>query len=168
MQLLPLESCPDVGGAYVVALRIATPIDVRLGKAAPIRLPAGRYLYCGSAYGAGGLRARLGRHFRRDKTIRWHIDQLTSAGEVIGAWAIAQGDECELVRRLGFLQSPVAGFGASDCASCRSHLLRWPRRIARAVLARALAEDNAEPLWLTASPPPPRAAASRDISRRRP
>ncbi|MCP9627942.1 GIY-YIG nuclease family protein [Rhodopseudomonas palustris] len=170
MQRLSLECCPDASGAYVVALRIAAPVSVRLGKAAPVALAAGRYLYCGSAYGPGGLRARLGRHFRRDKSIRWHIDQLTTAGDVLGAWAIPQRDECELVRRLGFLHSPIAGFGASDCPDCRSHLLHWPQRIARSAITTALAANAARPLWLNGPTisPPPRAAASRDTSRPRP
>ncbi|MFC0238900.1 GIY-YIG nuclease family protein [Rhodopseudomonas telluris] len=170
MQRSSLESCPDAGGAYVVALSLAAPPRVRLGQATPITVAAGRYLYCGSAYGPGGLRARLGRHFRRDKSIRWHIDQLTTAGEVLGAWAIPRGNECELVRRLGFLHAPIAGFGASDCPSCRSHLLHWPRRIARSTIIKALAAGAARPLWVTTlvtSPPPP-AAASRDTCRPRP
>jgi Uri superfamily endonuclease len=41
------------------------------GRAA-IELPAGRFLYCGSAKGQGGSKARLSRHF---KSVRWHIDQ---------------------------------------------------------------------------------------------
>lgn len=170
MRQLRLDSCPNAGGAYVVALRLAAPVSVRIGNAAAITLPTGRYLYCGSAYGPGGLRARLGRHFRRDKTIRWHIDQLTTAGNVLGAWAIADGNECELVRRLGLLHSPIAGFGASDCPSCRSHLLRWPQRIPRAAITTALAADAQRPLWLiaSASPASPHAAASRDICRHRP
>ncbi|WP_420134783.1 GIY-YIG nuclease family protein [Rhodopseudomonas sp.] len=170
MQLPSLDLCPAIGGAYVVALRVGAPLSVRLGRAEPVRLAAGRYLYCGSAYGPGGLRARIGRHFRRDKSIRWHIDQLTTTSDVLGAWTIPQGDECELVRRLGFLGSPIAGFGASDCPACRSHLLHWPQRIARSALTAALAANAAHPLWLNgpATSPPPRAATSRDISRLRP
>ena len=170
MRRFQLDCCPTEGGAYVAALRLAAPIEVRLGRAAPIDLPAGRYLYCGSAYGPGGLRARLGRHFRRDKSIRGHVDQLTTAGAVLGAWAIVDGDECELVRRLGFLLAPIAGFGASDCPSCRSHLLRWPQRMSRATIAAALAPRAEDALWLTAqaSPPPSPAAASRDTCRPRP
>jgi Uri superfamily endonuclease len=143
-----LAACPNSAGAYVVAVAVATPIEVRCGGAAPALLQAGRYLYCGSAYGPGGLRARLGRHFRKAKSIRWHVDQLTTRGEVIGAWAIPQGDECELVQRLGLLPVPVDGFGASDCARCRSHLLRWPHRVARSTIVAALAGRGEPPVWL--------------------
>jgi hypothetical protein len=34
----------------------------------------------------GGLRARLARQMRRGKPIHWHIDRLTEAGTVLGAW----------------------------------------------------------------------------------
>ncbi|WP_322515310.1 GIY-YIG nuclease family protein [Rhodopseudomonas palustris] len=157
----PLAKCPNsqgaqgpqgAKGAYVVAIAIASPLGIRLGKAAPVLLPPGRYLYFGSAYGPGGLRARLGRHFRKQKSIRWHVDQLTTAGEVLGAWAVPQGDECALVRRLGDLPVPIDGFGASDCATCRSHLLRWPRRVPRRAIVAALSADSdARPVWLRAS-----------------
>jgi len=146
-----LSACPSGPGAYVVALSIAGPVAVRLGGAAPASLRGGRYLYCGSAHGPGGLTARLARHFRRDKTIRWHVDQLTTAGEVLGAWAIAGGDECALVARLGFLPVPMPGFGASDCAQCRSHLLRWPRRVPKRAIAAALAGGGPTPVWLDPS-----------------
>ncbi|MBI5128013.1 MAG: GIY-YIG nuclease family protein [Rhodopseudomonas palustris] len=152
MAHLQLAQCPKDRGAYVVALALPAPVPIRLGRAAPTMLRAGRYLYCGSAYGPGGLPARLGRHFRKAKSIRWHVDQLTTAGEVLGAWAVAQGDECALVRRLGFLPVPIDGFGASDCASCRSHLLRWPRRVPRSAIVAALAAGGgSDPVWLCAN-----------------
>ena len=98
---------------------------VMLSGRMPIALPAGRYLYCGSAKGRGGLKARLSRHMRRGKSVRWHVDQLTEQGFVIGAWIFPGGDECRLVQICSHLPMPIAGFGSSDCATCRSHLLQW-------------------------------------------
>jgi Uri superfamily endonuclease len=151
MPNLSLPDCPSGPGAYVVALSLASPLTVRLGRAAPVSLRAGRYLYCGSAYGPGGIGARLARHFRTHKTIRWHVDQLTSRGDVLGAWAFPGGDECGLVRRLGGLPVPIDGFGASDCTHCRSHLLRWPRLVSRRSIVAALTgDDGVAPVWLAA------------------
>jgi Uri superfamily endonuclease len=147
-------ACPPGPGAYVVAIAVAAPLTVRLGGALSARLRPGRYLYCGSAYGPGGLQARLSRHFRTDKSIRWHVDQLTTAGEVKGAWAIALGNECELVQRLGFLPVPIEGFGASDCTLCRSHLLRWPSRVSARAIRAALAAGGEPPVWLRVSATP--------------
>jgi Uri superfamily endonuclease len=114
---------PPLAGAYVLSVLLDTPIKVRIAGRVVVTLPAGRYLYCGSAKGPGGLRARLSRHMRRHKTLRWHIDQITSRGRVLGAWVAPGGNECELVGRLSRLRTPIPGFGSSDCARCRSHLL---------------------------------------------
>ncbi|CAA7611842.1 DUF123 domain-containing protein [Magnetospirillum sp. UT-4] len=111
------DTLPAVPGAYVLLVELAEPAA---------GLTAGRYLYCGSAKGPGGIRARVGRHMRRGKALRWHIDRLTEAGRVLGAWVFPGGDECALVAALSHLPVPVPGFGASDCRSCPAHLLAWP------------------------------------------
>jgi len=120
-----VDEAPSLPGAYVIAIELAETVMVTLCGRAPIDLPAGRYLYCGSAKGPGGLKARLSRHFRRGKSVRWHIDQLTERGSVVASWISPGGDECELVRRFSQLPIPLPGFGSSDCATCRSHLLHW-------------------------------------------
>ena len=56
---------PDIRGAYALVLRLAheTRLDIAtLGR--PL-LPAGLYLYAGSAWGPGGIRARVRRHLRQ-------------------------------------------------------------------------------------------------------
>ena len=109
-----VDEAPSLPGAYVIAIELADPLAVTLLGQAAIELPAGRYLYCGSAKGPGGLKARLSRHFRRGKSVRWHIDQLTERGSVVGSWIFPGGDECELVRRFTQLPIPIPGFGSSD------------------------------------------------------
>jgi Uri superfamily endonuclease len=59
-----------------MAIELADTVAMQSGRSSII-LPAGRYLYCGSAKGPGGLKARLSRHMRRGKSVRWHIDRLT-------------------------------------------------------------------------------------------
>jgi Uri superfamily endonuclease len=114
---------PPLAGAYVLSIQLDGPIKVRIAGRVATTVPEGLYLYCGSARGPGGLHARLRRHMRRHKTLRWHIDQITSRGRVLGAWVAPGGNECELVGRLSRLRTPIPGFGSSDCARCRSHLL---------------------------------------------
>jgi len=116
-------------GAYLLFVELAAPrvLDIpKLGK--PI-LAAGRYAYCGSAHGPGGLRARIGRHLRRDKAQHWHIDRLTAAGRVVRVRAVPGGRECDLARELLALPGasvPVPGFGSSDCRACPAHLVALP------------------------------------------
>lgn len=117
---------PTAAGAYVLIIRIDEPVGVTIAGKPAGTLRPGRYLYCGSAKGPGGLRARLSRHMRRRKSVRWHVDQLTSRGRVRGAWVAVDGDECDLVAALSHLPVPIPAFGSTDCARCGSHLLAWP------------------------------------------
>lgn len=133
---------PATPGAYVLLVRLDRPALVRLPGRKDAPLAAGRYLYCGSARGPGGMKARLARHMRSDKSVRWHIDQLTTIGTVAGAWIFPDGDECALVTSLSGLPVPLPGFGSSDCRTCRSHLLFWPDGL------------PAPASWMTAQPSP--------------
>lgn len=120
------ERLPAVPGAYVLILELEAEVMVRLPGRPDAVLPPGRYLYCGSARGPGGIKARVARHMRREKAVRWHVDRLTMAGTVLGAYAFPGGDECRLVSALSALPIPAPGFGSSDCSVCASHLLAWP------------------------------------------
>ena len=120
------DAAPSAPGAYILQVDIAESVLVTIAGRSPTELTAGRYLYCGSAKGPGGLRARLARHMRHGKSVHWHIDQLTERGIIIGSWIVPNGRQCELVAMLGSLPMPIPGFGSSDCRRCRSHLLYRP------------------------------------------
>lgn len=63
-------------GTYLLAVRLDSPRTVGVGALGDIRFDAGVYIYVGSAM--GGLDQRVGRHLSGRKTLRWHIDYLTS------------------------------------------------------------------------------------------
>lgn len=115
-------------GAYVLVIALREPVGFALGGIVH-QLSAGHYLYAGSAYGPGGIDARLRRHFGREKTLHWHVDRLTTLAASIRAFALEGGSECEIVTRLSGLpdaRHPIPGFGSSDCRTCVSHLLQAP------------------------------------------
>ncbi len=120
------DAAPSAPGAYILQINLTEPIMVMIAGPSPVDLPAGDYLYCGSANGPGGLKSRLGRHMRQGKSVHWHIDQLTERGTVTGSWIVPNGRECDLVAMLAPMPMPIPGFGSSDCERCRSHLLRYP------------------------------------------
>ncbi len=116
-------------GAYLLLIELAAPLSLELAGRPAAVLSPGRYTYAGSAYGPGGLRARIARHLRKDKAQRWHIDRLTAAGEVVAVRAVPGGTECFLLEDMRALPGssvPVVGFGSSDCRRCPAHLLRMP------------------------------------------
>ncbi len=113
-------------GAYLLALHLPRNVELDMAKRPRHVIARGCYVYAGSAYGPGGLSARLQRHLRAAKTVRWHVDHLTTqAGEMM-ALAVPGGHECRLVERLLATQKftiAVPGFGSSDCRTCAGHLL---------------------------------------------
>ena len=109
-------------GAYLLLIELTKVTDVQLSNKVSASLVPGRYLYAGSAYGPGGLKARIARHMRRAKAQRWHVDQLTKNG-VRGSWTFQGCNECDLVDMNSVLPVPIVGFGSTDCKRCRSHLL---------------------------------------------
>jgi len=124
-----LSSVPDAKGAYALILCLATDLDWQRIHSQHC-FGAGYYIYAGSANGPGGLRARLRRHFRREKQAHWHVDELTMAAAHIMAVAVPGGTECDIVARLQaapYFSHALAGFGSSDCTTCCSHLLEYRR-----------------------------------------
>lgn len=113
-------------GAYLLLLELGEEIEVEVGRLGTLRLAPGRYLYTGSAL--NGLEPRLRRHFRREKTKRWHIDHITCLVTPRMALALPSDVrlECELnalVSSLRGAETVAKGFGVSDCR-CSSHLHR--------------------------------------------
>jgi len=117
--------CPTQPGAYVLVVDLAEPLDFSVAGGRTVRLEPGRYAYCGSARGPGGLAARLNRHLRAAKPVHWHVDHLTAAGQIAGVGFRVNGRECDLfeeITRLPGVRIPVRGLGSSDCANCAAHL----------------------------------------------
>lgn len=106
---------------YQLRIRLAQPLHIQIGRFGEFDFPAGDYVYTGSA--KRNFEARIARHLRRDKRLRWHIDYLLAAPgvEVVEVHRSAEA-ECALnLATAGLIVVP--GFGASDCRSgCGSHL----------------------------------------------
>ncbi len=116
---------PTAGGAYLLALMLPHPIRVNLSRAGCALLSSGPHVYVGSAWGPGGIRARVHRHLRKTKSQHWQIDQLTMATEHIAAVIVPGGSECALGRlllRSNYFKIAARGFGNADCRACESHL----------------------------------------------
>ena len=113
-------------GAYILFIFLGKKQNIRVGALGKIAFPPGWYAYVGSAM--GGLRARIYRHLKQDKKIRWHIDYFLSAGEVKEIFVLenTQKIECSISRCLTQRLLPATPrFGAGDC-SCKTHLFYAP------------------------------------------
>ncbi|NOZ72412.1 MAG: GIY-YIG nuclease family protein [Chloroflexi bacterium] len=119
-------------GSYALVFFLDAPLTLTVGKLGQGRLPAGWLVYVGSAMGPGGVRARLLRHFRREKRLHWHIDALSTQVTPLAALVHLGSErfECVWGQRLARTKGaivPMRGFGSSDCrAGCEAHLLAFP------------------------------------------
>ena len=108
---------------YVVASWVPRRETIDVGALGAVTFDRGWYAYVGSA--RRGRDARVARHGRSAKPLRWHADYLFSRHPATKAWLVDTAqDECELAGQLALVRTPPR-FGSSDC-TCGGHLLRLP------------------------------------------
>ncbi len=112
-------------GVYVLVIQLDRPAEVEVGKLGMLRFAPGTYAYVGSAM--RGIEARVRRHLRKEKRLRWHIDYLLAspAARVAEVYVRETPErlECEVADALAAECQVVPGFGSSDCR-CKGHLFR--------------------------------------------
>jgi len=117
-------------GSYLLLLHCETAQWVEVGKLGRLEVRPGWYLYAGSAFGPGGVRARCRRHWLGGRP-HWHMDYLRPHCRLAAIWYSHDSRNQEhrwtkLLSAYRGAQLPFAGFGASDC-DCESHLIRMTR-----------------------------------------
>lgn len=137
----PVQSVlPSAPGTYALVMQVVEPAQIGIGRWGRLEASPGFYVYVGSAFGPGGLAARVGRHCRDAKRLHWHIDYLRGHAELTAVWFsdAPQRLEHRWAATLDAMRGyrPVAGFGCSDC-SCVSHLFFSARRPGLAAFVQA-------------------------------
>ncbi|MES9830183.1 MAG: GIY-YIG nuclease family protein [Candidatus Thiodiazotropha sp.] len=112
-------------GTYGLVLQTDTSTVVQIGRWDVIDIKPGFYIYIGSAFGPGGVLARVSRHCREVKPKHWHIDHLREVAALESVWYSHGRTRLEhrwakALTTWGNTE-PVHGFGCSDCG-CDSHL----------------------------------------------
>jgi len=113
-------------GTYALILASSSDRLIEIGKLGKFLIRPGYYVYAGSAFGPGGIKARIAHHAKFSQRPHWHIDYLRSALFLDEVWYTYDSEQHEhqwadILKHLKGATLPIAGFGASDC-SCKSHL----------------------------------------------
>ncbi|MBN1873353.1 MAG: GIY-YIG nuclease family protein [Anaerolineae bacterium] len=129
MEAATALTLPVQPGTYALALLLHTDTSCIVGALGSREFPAGGYVYVGSAWGPGGLAARVGRHLRHNDIQYWHIDYLREHTTLFSLW-LAPNTHLECKWAAYLLSHPdarviVPRFGASDC-KCKTHLVYFP------------------------------------------
>jgi Uri superfamily endonuclease len=134
-------------GNYILVLQLERPlVDLEVGRFGRFDFAPGYYFYVGSAFGSGGLAARLNHHQRQPKPRKhWHIDYLREYTALREAWTVRSQEhlECRWCKRLAAtpgLTIPVPGFGSRD-THCPAHLFYSPQHPGVRTLSKIMLAD---------------------------
>ena len=112
-------------GTYALVLQTDKSTAVQVGRWGILNTQPGYYIYVGSAFGPGGVQARVSRHCRGSKSKHWHIDYLREFASLLSVWYCHQRIHLEHRWAKALMNwedtESIKGFGCSDC-SCKAHL----------------------------------------------
>ena len=113
-------------GTYALVFSACHKHQLEIGKLGIFDLKPGFYIYIGSAFGQGGLRARINHHRKRAGRPHWHMDYLGPFLKLIEIWYTHDPVHREhlwaqIISNTRGTSVPLAGFGSSDCR-CAAHL----------------------------------------------
>ena len=86
------------GGIYNLIINLQSDTFIHVGKLGGFLFKKGYYVYTGSA--RKGLKARIERHARKEKTLHWHIDYLLDSATILDTKTHTQGSmtECGVMK----------------------------------------------------------------------
>lgn len=132
-------------GTYALIFACTKAGPIKVGKLGLLDLRRGYYLYVGSAFGPGGMRARISHHLHPTTSPHWHIDYLKAHCRLRELWveySVVKSERrwAKTVSQLTDAYVPLPGFGASDVQTI-SHLFQFPKRPRAAMLGSEVRPD---------------------------
>jgi sugar fermentation stimulation protein A len=112
--------------SYLLFVLCDSKKTIRIGSIGTIDFEEGVYVYVGSANLENPM-SRVLRHFRNIKSLRWHIDYLTSSCKILGALVcegLSEEEAYEDVSKLQLLSPHALGFGSTDFRGHMTHLFK--------------------------------------------
>ncbi|MBF0470550.1 MAG: GIY-YIG nuclease family protein [Gammaproteobacteria bacterium] len=133
-------------GSYLLLMVVEQAQPLKVGRWGTLQLQPGFYYYCGSAFGPGGVAARVGHHCRLSPRPRWHIDYLRYHMALKEVWYSCDPERREhhwagVLARMQGVEVAAPGLGSSDC-SCEAHLFYSRERRSFAGFRRRLLLDD--------------------------
>ncbi len=136
MTTIPLSNLKLIkSGIYILEMSSSSPVKVEIKKFDSILPGNSFYYYAGSAQ--KNLYHRVIRHFKKEKKVHWHIDNLTTNENISIISALILQDASREMEWLTAVdlenhfncEIPLAGFGNSDTKMTKSHLFSRKSRI---------------------------------------
>lgn len=141
-----LDGISSQPGSYLLVFSSEQTVSIKVGRLGMIELDSGYYFYIGSAFGPGGVRARVRHHHGISKRPHWHLDYIRPSLSLLEVWYSVDVNRYEhewanILHDTLQMQVPLCGFGASDC-QCHSHFFFTRSRPDRSSILIALKKNN--------------------------
>jgi Uri superfamily endonuclease len=139
---IPLPKLEGQPGTYALLLESANNAEIRIGRLGDLHLLPGFCIYVGSAFGPGGVHARVNHHLLVSLLPRLHIDYLRPRTTLEEVWLRHCRKHREhlwarLLSSMPGVSVPMPGFGSSDC-DCSAHLFFFRSQAVRVQIREAL------------------------------
>ncbi len=118
-------------GTYLLFFFLDHDQSLVIGKLGEKHFKAGYYYYIGSAFGPGGVFARIKHHIKKSTKPRWHIDYFKNFANLLDIWYtnFPEKRECQYAQLLShFADDCITDFGCSDCR-CQSHFFYFNKKL---------------------------------------
>jgi Uri superfamily endonuclease len=124
---------PADKGTYILIASVSEMRHLGIGSLGKCDIIPGFYAYVGSAFGSGGLRARIGHHLESTAEPHWHIDYLLRAAAPVEVWFTTADRKlehrwAELLEEAPGFRVPILRFGSSDYHRSRASHLFYSKR----------------------------------------
>jgi len=124
---------PNERGTYVLIASVSQMKRIDIGRLGEFDIAPGFYAYVGSAFGGGGLCARIGHHLESTASPHWHIDYLFQVAQPVEVWYATASQKLEhhwadLLEKAPQCRMPIPHFGSSDYHRSRSSHLFYSKR----------------------------------------
>ena len=141
-----LDGISNKPGTYLLIFACEQTSSITVGRLGPLKLASGYYFYVGSAFGPGGVRARVRHHHGVSTKPHWHLDYIRPSLILKEVWYSTDPVRYEhgwasLLGETLHMRVPVVGLGASDCR-CYSHFYYTHAMPGRSSILSELNKNN--------------------------
>ncbi|WP_455202658.1 GIY-YIG nuclease family protein, partial [Kaarinaea lacus] len=132
-------------GTYALIFQANTAFVCNVGKHHNFEGKVGRYIYVGSAFGPGGVRARIIHHLKTSSKPHWHLDYIRPYIQPVAVCFCYSSKRQEhqwaaVVGKIAGAQTPMHNFGSTDC-TCPSHLFFFQKLLVTETLLQHLGKN---------------------------
>ena len=140
-------------GTYALIFQVKQQFTCKVGKLGNFAGSPGSYVYVGSAFGPGGIQARIIHHLKLSPKPHWHLDYIRPYIQPVAlcfsdASVRLEHQWASEISNMPGSQCHMHNFGSSDC-TCLTHLFYFQQMRVQDMLRRKLKSNGSHAAQLS-------------------